>query len=76
MTPGQAIGAYAALIVGGIALTAWIVHRDMRRMVEEFERLFPGECLICSYHRYGVMEGHEDGPVAPHNCCNPPRKKP
>ena len=29
-----------------------------REMVEEFIEKFPGRCMICSYHAYGIREGH------------------
>lgn len=45
-----------------------LMKREAERMVEEFRRNFPGQCLICSYHRYGVMEGHVPGKVEVHDC--------
>lgn len=52
-------------------LWLWIralMKRDVERMVEEFQRTFPGQCLICSCHRYGVVEGHTSGKVKYHDC--------
>ena len=39
-------------------------------MVEDFQRDFPGKCMICSYHRYGLREGFTSEPEPkPHECC-------
>ena len=68
-----------ALVVTLVALLAvipvlWVLlvrarmKREAERMVEEFQRNFPGQCLICSYHRYGVMGGHVSGKVEVHDC--------
>ncbi len=31
---------------------------DSQEMIDQFQKMFPGECMICSYHRYGLQEGH------------------
>lgn len=31
-------------------------ERPVKRMVEQFVEAFPGRCMICSYHAYGVRE--------------------
>lgn len=57
----------ALFIVWRIA--AMLLARSARNMVEEFEQRFHGRCLICSYHKYGFMHGHEDSPrPKPHDC--------
>ncbi len=38
------------------------------RTLDEFEERFPGSCPICAYHRFGLMEGYESGPVQEHSC--------
>lgn len=70
MTQAQVVAWIALLVVLPVL---WILFRalvmqDAERMVEEFQRTFPGQCLICSYHRYGVMEGHVSGEGKDHNC--------
>ncbi len=37
-------------------------------MIEEWEKQFPGKCIICSYWAYGRREGHTKGPTPPHRC--------
>ena len=31
--------------------------KNISQMVKEFVDVFPGRCMVCSYHRYGVSEG-------------------
>lgn len=62
-----AVGALLAL-----AYVMWERHerREARRLIEEFQRAFPGRCPVCSMHRYGLREGHErpGSRPAPHWC--------
>jgi len=39
-------------------------------LLAEFTAKFPGECPICSYHRYGIMNSYldPDEPVPEHDC--------
>ena len=39
--------------------------------IEEFEEKFPGRCIICSYHRFGLQEGYVDPGTKPdkHEGC-------
>lgn len=43
-------------------------RQQAKRMVAEFRERFPGRCIICSYHRYGVQNGYTAGPPDPHDC--------
>ena len=48
------------------------------KMVEDFIKIFPDRCIVCSYWRYGLREGHTTIPFpAPHKCIEgePLRKK-
>ncbi len=38
------------------------------RMIEEWEKQFPGKCIICSYWAFGRREGYTKGPTPPHQC--------
>lgn len=63
--------AWSALLLLGILSVRLIrvaLKRDAENMVEEFQRSFPGQCMICSYHRYGLREGHVSGKVKDHDC--------
>jgi len=62
-----ALGVLLTLPVLWLKIRA-LMKREAERMVEEFQRNFPGQCLICSYHRYGVMEGHVSGKAKDHDC--------
>lgn len=43
--------------------------KGTERMVEEFAERFPGRCMICAYHQYGLREGFTSEPEpAPHDC--------
>ena len=38
-------------------------------MASEFAAAFPGRCMICSYHQYGLREGLTSDPMPkPHDC--------
>ena len=41
-----------------------------KEAVAEFREAFPGRCMICSYHEYGIREGHvkPGTPVGEHHC--------
>lgn len=55
----------------------WVLklHRlsktDARRDAEVFINMFPGRCLPCAYHRYGVSNGFVEPtePVPVHRCA-------
>lgn len=39
------------------------------RMAREFATAFPGRCLICAYHQFGLREGLTREPMPkPHDC--------
>ena len=48
------------LICFFLALYVWFdigTTKHVREMVQEFEKAFPGGCVICSYHAFGIREG-------------------
>ena len=53
----------------------WLVDkwhtRSTLRLIEEYEQAFPGKCVICGFHRYGVSHGFVPAgePVQPHDGC-------
>ena len=57
------------VIVVGVWL-ARILKRYDEEMVDEFIDTFPGRCMICSHHRYGVTHGHcsPSYPIRRHYC--------
>jgi hypothetical protein len=63
----------ALVLATSLLVGVWLLERRATRdTVDSFERLFPGECLICSYHRYGYQNGHELSPHPPqHDCAKP-----
>lgn len=67
---GLAILASALAVLGaGLQFIGWWGKREARLMLDEFQRRFPGRCPICSYHDYGVREGHvSPGPAPAHHC--------
>lgn len=48
----------------------WLIGCDDKMLY--FEKVFPFDCPICAYHRYGVMEGLTSGKVSPHVCTAEP----
>jgi hypothetical protein len=46
----------------------WLHRMILGKMIEDWERRFPGRCLICAHWRYGMREGFTQGPVPPHYC--------
>ena len=44
------------------------MDRDAARVVADFQRQFPGRCLICAYHKFGVQGGYVRGGVPAHDC--------
>ena len=61
--------ALAFLALAQIAILLWGRHRLQKGTVQEFTRRFPGRCMICSYHAYGVREGFcKPSAVEAHNC--------
>ena len=61
-----------------VLVVAWCVWRLLaaserkwaRQLIDDHERAFPGRCPVCSYHRYGLREGHERPGSRPaaHDC--------
>lgn len=54
-------------------ITKWFskyfIHDTTTKMIEDFEKLFPDKCIICSYYRFGYFEGLIKDPTPPpHNC--------
>jgi len=50
-----------ALYLAGLCWRIWLEAKDSaREEVRVFAHTFPGRCLVCSYHRYGVDYGHVD----------------
>lgn len=39
------------------------------RMIEDFNKTFPGQCFICSYYRYGRRELGTNEETPPHEGC-------
>lgn len=60
------------ILLGWIAWLRWQA-RETKRLIEGFEQRFPGECVICSFHAYGVREGFCGGPVHRHTCAKESR---
>ena len=56
------------VVIIGIGLWRRVSARWARQTLDEFEKNFPGECPICSYHNYGLMEGYVSGPAPTHLC--------
>ena len=47
-----------------MGIAVWLSHYliitvPTNRMVAEFKEMFPGRCMICSMHRYGIEMGFE-----------------
>ena len=59
------------VVIIGVGLWRKYARRQTQQMINEFEKNFPGECPICSYHNFGLMEGYVSGPAPAHSC---PRK--
>jgi hypothetical protein len=42
---------------------------NAKRIAREFASIFPGRCMICSLHQYGLREGlTRDAMPEPHDC--------
>jgi len=54
---------------GLLLLVGWLQRREARLLVAEFREHFPGRCMVCSYHRYGVLHGMVSGPPPEHDYC-------
>ena len=78
-----AVASHAVMIVGGVAIVLylfvqWSLRRAARQMLDDFTKRYPGECPICSFHQYGIQQGHlrPDEPVGKHpHCANAPPQK-
>ncbi len=44
------------------------------RIVSKFRERFPGRCLICSFHNYGVREFFIKTPLPAHDCIEGKKK--
>lgn len=64
----------ASMILFGILFAFWITRFSTRTTLKEFERMFPGQCPICSLHRFGVREGYERNPFPPPHAGCPDRQ--
>lgn len=65
-----ALGAATLLGLYGLyRLYDWWMDRTAKRMVEEYMAAFPGRCMICSYHRFGLQEGLTQAPEPPPHDC-------
>lgn len=64
----------AVLAVAGMCAAFFALLREARiearRTAQQFRQYFPGRCMICSYHQYGVHMGHIDPDVTveQHHC--------
>ena len=73
-TPEQIV--FAVLLCGLLVLALQWVSAEMRFLDEEarkdmetFQRLFPGRCPVCAYHRWGRDAGYESRETPePHVC--------
>lgn len=68
------INPHSVMIAGGVLLIGWIALQAFgryagRKMFADFEKRFPGECPLCSFHRYGLQNGYVSGPVERHPRC-------
>ena len=56
--------------LGCCLVDRWHTKSTMR-LIEEYERAFPGKCVVCGFHRYGVSHGFipADEPVQEHADC-------
>lgn len=62
------VAALAIIALGTLLVLRRQARRQTKRMVADFPAKFPGRCMICSYHEYGVKYGFNPGPLAPHDC--------
>lgn len=65
------IGLAVAITV--VVVTLWVrahMRKAAQRTVLDYIEKFPGRCMICGLHRYGIQEGHVKAsePVTPHDC--------
>jgi hypothetical protein len=51
----------------------WSAACGTEKMVEDFEKHFPGKCVICSYQRYGYANGMTNDPNPPPHAHCPER---
>lgn len=48
---------------------SWLIRLFAgKNAAEEFAEAFPGRCMICSYHAYGISHGYGVGPLEAHDC--------
>lgn len=66
--------AVALIAVAGMCLVFWSLLKEARleakRWTSDFRHHFPGRCMICSYHQYGLHMGFVDPSVTveQHHC--------
>ncbi len=63
--------AAAAIAALGFFVWTWrLMMREAQLDLAEFARRFPGRCMVCSYHRFGLHHGivAPGTPVDPHHC--------
>lgn len=60
----------ASLVMAAYFLLKYTNRKADDEMLREFARMFPGECPVCSLHRFGVWFGHEAKNTSPppHTC--------
>jgi hypothetical protein len=65
------IAGLAGALLGALGMHVFI-RASAKSMLQEFIERFPGECPICSYHRYGMLHGFIRPGIEPpeHRCLN------
>jgi len=64
----------ASVLLVAITAILWLIEiwhrRAAERRMRDFAERFPGKCLICSYHRWGISQGFEKPGSKPelHQC--------
>ena len=83
LTTEQRIIEIAVLALAGGVLTVllnWYLDRIFKqstiKIVNDFAAAFPGRCLICSYHEFGVREGLTNESLSQHDCIEKRDAKP
>lgn len=56
------------IVAGRYRAAVWAADAQYLAIAARFAKLFPGRCMTCSMHAYGVQHGHAWGPVEQHNC--------
>lgn len=46
-------------------------EKPIKKMIDDYIKIFPDRCIICSYHVFGLREGLTSKPYPePHYCVN------